>query len=350
MFIPGIGPDKISDITTNVVRGLLVEYTQRQCNLHGIPLTSSVPAGQFWDMDLDDWTANYAELPLWKNQKIILIPKASVRFHMSLDSQEYYNHFVLNFLQAEHLRAGSALVKTFKRSKRQYVTKKSLKALHPLTKAELYRFTKAHPEVLDLYKKAEKRERKATRGAVDGEIDIAALCDAMAKSLKGISPGTKHASSFHNLMIGVIEFLFFPNLIYPTKEKEINSGRKRIDITYTNAAPDGFFYRLHTTQNVSSNMVMVECKNYSSDIANPELDQLVGRFSLNRGRLGILVARSCNDRDLFMKRCHDVAAAGNGVVVPLYDADILAMLDAIKRHKRQEIDRRLTEILNELIS
>ncbi len=350
LFIPGIGPDKISDITTNVIRGPLVEYTQRQCELHGIALTANVPAGQFWDMDLNEWTAQYAELPIWRGKKIILIPKASVRFRMSLDSQEYYNHFMLDFLQAEHLRAGSALVKIFRRSGVQYVTKKSLKALHPHTKTELYRFTKAHPQVLELYKKAERRERTALDKAIDEEVDTVALCDAMASALRAIPPGTATASDFHNLMIGAIEFLFYPNLMYPIKETPINDGRKRIDITYTNAARDGFFFRLHTAQNIASNMVMVECKNYAGDVANPELDQLVGRFSLNRGRLGILIARTCSDIQLFLNRCRDVTQAGNGVVVPIFDTDVYAMLDDIKQHRRQDIDARLSGILTRLIS
>lgn len=350
LFIPGIGPDKISDITTNVIRGPLVEYTQKQCELHDIPLTSSVPAGMFWDIEECEWTAKYAALPIWDDKKIILVPKVSVRFRMSLDSQEYYNHFVLNFLQAEHLRAGSALVKTFKRSGRQYVTKKSLKALHPLTKTELYRFTKAHPQVLDVYKQSERRERTGLEKALDEEVDIPALCDAMASSLRVIPPGTAAASDFHNLMIGAIEFIFYPNLIYPKKETPINAGRKRIDITYTNAARDGFFFRLHTARKIASTMVMVECKNYSSDVANPELDQLVGRYSVNRGRLGLLIARSCNDTELFMARCRDVTQAGNGIVVPIFDTDIYTMLDAIKQNHRAAIDARLDTILTHLIS
>jgi hypothetical protein len=39
LFIEGIGPDKISDLTTNVIRGTLIEYTQNQCHLHGIEMT-----------------------------------------------------------------------------------------------------------------------------------------------------------------------------------------------------------------------------------------------------------------------------------------------------------------------
>jgi hypothetical protein len=119
LFIPGISTDKVSDITTNVIRGPLVEYTQRQCELHGIALHPDIPAGKFWDMDLLDWTAHYARLPVWQDQKILLVPKASVRFRLSFDSQEYFNHFVLDFLQVEHLRAGSALVETLKNGRRR---------------------------------------------------------------------------------------------------------------------------------------------------------------------------------------------------------------------------------------
>ncbi len=100
-------------------------------------------------------------------------------------------------------------------------------------------------------------------------------------------------------------------------------------------ARDGFFYRLHTARQVASTVVMVECKNYSSDVANPELDQLVGRFSVNCGRLGILIARTCADPALFQARCRDVTQAGNGIVIPLFDTDTYAMLEDIKQRRRR---------------
>jgi hypothetical protein len=300
-------------------------------------------------MDHQDWEAEYASLPVWRFQKILLVPKASVRFRMCLDSQEYYNHFVLDFLQAEHLRAGTSLVQTFKRSRKKYVTKESLKERHPFSKEELYRFTKAHPEVLELYKKLEREEREVSGQALDEGFDVATFCETLSASLASIPAGPGRASDFHNLMIGAIEFIFYPHLIYPVKEREINEGRKRIDITYTNAARDGFFFRLHTAQQVASNVIMVECKNYSADIANPELDQLLGRFAINRGKLGLLVARTCDKRGLLIERCRDAALAGQGFIIPLFDEDIFRMLDAIKVRKWDFVDARLQAIFDELI-
>jgi hypothetical protein len=349
LFIPGIGPDKISDITTNVIRGLLVEYTQSQCNLHGVPMQEGIPAGRYWDMSLRDWAGHCAALPVWEDRKILLVPKASVRFRLCLDSQEYYNHFVLNFLKAEHLNAGTALVQTFQNGTR-YVTKKSLKEIHPFSKEELYRFTKSHPQVLDLYKRSERRDRDAADRALDEEFDEPAFCDALTKALRLIPPGGAAASDFHNLMIGALEFIFYPNLIYPVKEREIHDGRKRIDITFTNAAKDGFFYRVHTAHQVASNVVMIECKNYSGDIANPELDQLGGRFSVNRGKLGILVARTCTDAPLFLARCRDTAQDGRGFIIPLFDTDVVTLLSMIKQHRRNAIDAYLEAIFTRLLN
>ena len=47
LMIPGISFDKVSDITTNIIREKLILYTQEQCRLHGIPM-KLVPSGKTW--------------------------------------------------------------------------------------------------------------------------------------------------------------------------------------------------------------------------------------------------------------------------------------------------------------
>jgi hypothetical protein len=61
---------------------------------------------------------------------------------------------------------------------------------------------------------------------------------------------------------------------------------------------------------------------------------MVGRFSISRGKLGLLVARTCGDRTALIARCRDVAQAGNGFVIPLFDDDIKQMLRAIQQRRR----------------
>lgn len=111
-------------------------------------------------------------------------------------------------------------------------------------------------------------------------------------------------------------------------QHEIHEGRKRIDITYTNMAVGGFFKWLAT--HYSAAHTFVESKNYGREVANPELDQLSGRFSPTRGQFGLLVCRQFTDKELFLRRCHDTAGDGRGFVIPLDDDDLRELLDSRK--------------------
>lgn len=347
LMIDGIGHDKISDITTNIIRSNLITYTQAQCSLHDIELKGEVASGRIWDPAAQEWTQDYVKLPIIQGKRVVLVPKASVRRKMALDHREYYQHYVLNFLQEEYLAAGSSLIQVLKSGKKR-VYKKDLSAKHPISKELLFSFTKDHPEILAEYKKLKGYEDPIENIELE-YVDDAIFASAIRNRLQQIKQGTDQATEFHHLMVGVIEYLFYPDLIYPQKEVPIHSGRKRIDITYTNNATSGFFFRAHTSQQMKSAMVMVECKNYSSDPKNPELDQLSGRFNDQRGWFGFLVARHFEDRDLFLARCRDTANDRRGIIIPLVDTDIEAMLGLIERRQRDQIDHYIESIFREVI-
>jgi hypothetical protein len=67
LLIPGISADKISDVTTNIIRGQLLEYTESQCALHGIK-TSRVQGGVHWHLELHKWVThrNRSFSPHWR--------------------------------------------------------------------------------------------------------------------------------------------------------------------------------------------------------------------------------------------------------------------------------------------
>src|SRR5207244_2725801 len=196
-------------------------------------------------------------------------------------------HFILNYLQAEHLNAGTSLVHTLRNGRRR-VTKKDVAATYPCTKENIAAFARDHPEVLADYRKHLARIEQQNLAILPGEASERALAESLEQAVATVPVGTTAASSYHSLMIGICEFLFFPHLVTPVKEREIHQGRKRIDIVMSNSATDGIFEVLHAIRKVFCPYVFFECKNYRNDIANPELDQLAGRFSTNRGTFGIL--------------------------------------------------------------
>ena len=349
LMIPGIGFDKISDITTNIIRERLIEYTQAQCYLHNIPI-QNVPSGKIWNCTEKRWhNGSYTNLPVADGKKIILVPKYAVVFKPSLSSQELYNHEILEYIQAEHIAAMSSLVEVLKNGKRR-VTKKSLKEIteYQMSKEFIYDFCNKHPDVISNYKN--RKGKEALKIADINEFDEVFVAQSLIEQLHSIKPGGESAAAFHNLSIGILEFLFFPHLMYPQKEHEVHSGRKRIDITFHNVATEGFWHTLCTSPTIAATTIMIECKNYSNDIENPELDQMSGRFSNLRGWFGIILSRQFVQKDLFYERCKDTAKDGRGIVLCLDDADIITLLTLVKEGKRNQMDRFLTQKYQLIIS
>lgn len=346
LMIEGIGWDKISDLTTNVIRGKLAQYTLEQCELHGVP-TRQVALGPYFSMDAQDWVSEYLQLPVVAGRPILLVPKAVARFESSYDHQDYYRNFALNYLQAQHLAAGSTLVHALKNGKRK-VYKKDLEACFPCTKDYLFQFSKEHPEVLARYREHLVALEKGGLHSIVEEEDESGLAGALRAALSSIDAGNAQASDYHKLMVGILEFIFFPILVCPRKEQEIHQGRKRIDIVMENSATSGMLYRLHAVRKLPCAFVAFECKNYTIEVANPELDQIAGRFSPNRGKIGFICCRRFEDRARFVERCRDTFKDDRGLVAPVDDVTVDSWLSLIENGHRRNLDAAIGKVIDEV--
>ena len=346
LMIEGVGRDKISDLATNVIRRELVSYTQAQCVLWGIPV-ASVPLPPCFDTDQRAWIADYHSLPVVDGAPVVLVPKVIVRRAPAYDHTRYYRHFVLEYLKAEQLSANSSLVRSLKNGSRK-VYKKDVEAEYPCSKDFLYRFSKDHPGVLANYRDAlEALERQGLTEKVSREDEII-LIGALIAALQAIPPGSEAATDYHRLMIGIWEVLFFPVLLNPTGEQRIHDGRKRIDIVMENGARDGVFHRLHSVRKLPASYVAIECKNYLEEVANPELDQLSGRFSQLRGKVGFLCFRTVDDRARLIARCRDTLTDDRGLIVPMDDETVIQLLSGLKEGGRRSVEDRLSRLVSEI--
>lgn len=336
IFIPKIGRDKVSDMSTNILRLNLIEYTQTQCKLLGVPLTPDVPSGFFWDIKHHRWSEIRTEMLIIKGRKILLVPKGTVSYVKEFTPGKYHNEYALTFLQEDHLLRNTKLVqKTYNKNgsiRRRFVTKKSLiEEVLPEDKLLLAEFTTRYPKIFKDFRQKTALKIEPLSNDEFENIDENQLIDHLIRTLESIPPGSAQAGRYHSLMIGILEFIFYPSLINPTKELEINEGRKRIDICFDNGASSrGFFYRVQHAFEIPCPYIFFECKNYSEDLDNPVLDQMVGRFSPNRGKFGIIICRNIDNESLFMKRCSDSYKDQHGLIIPLTDNDITLVLQKKK--------------------
>jgi len=347
LFIHGVGRDTISDLTTNIIRGKLAEYTLEQCELHGVPVQNVRSIGPSWNPARRNWESQTYRLPTHNGRPVLLVPKTSVRLRMSIDSQEFYNFHMVEFLQSEYLQAGGALVHTFKNGN-QKVHKKDVKEIHPLIKDDLADFVREHPEVLDRYKEMAGAKGPLGNRQLDEEFREELFAQVLIDRLVAIPGGATDATVYHHHATGICTFLFYPDLITPIKEYEQHDGRKRVDIVFTNAASDGFFHRRLSAPQTRAVSIFVECKNYTREIANPELDQLSGRFSIRRGYFGILLCRSLENRQRILNGCRDTAVDGRGYMLPLEDCDLIRMLEFVRDGDRHLIDGYLEQLFDRI--
>lgn len=336
LMIYGIGRDVISDITTNILREPLIEYTQAMCQVYGIRIQESIPSGPLWNPRTSHWYQKLVALPLVGENKLILVPKVIVRIKTTYDAGEYYTHYLLEELRSEELSANSGLVEVLRNGTRR-VTKKALMEKYGTGKSVLVEQTLRRPDVLRRYRN-EKRLPSFPLSHIDlmrdPEKDIPDW-DSLLNGVLALQPGRADATRYEKAIQSLLYALFYPALVYPKRQDRIHEGRKIIDITFTNAAREGFFYWLGL--HYCAPKVIVECKNYTGEVGNPELDQLSGRFSPNRGRCGILICRSFDDKRLFMQRCRDTADEQRGFIIALEDSDLVNLV-SMARQANEEME------------
>lgn len=345
IFVDDVDKDKLSDMTTNIIRKHLIDYTKTQCKMWGIPLTQ-LETLPYWNPLIEDWDNSIEEVLVYNNRVLLLVPKSIVSYISEYNAQKYGWHFVITHERDILLARRSSLVK-FKRYKngkeKYYLPKKDVdkyinQRIHDgefeNKKDFLRQYTKENPALFDRFRESRKNVVRSLSNEeftdFSGETSLENIVDALIISLENIPIGSEHATEYHQFIKSILEILFYPNLSNPTMEEKIHQGRKRVDILMTNIASSGFFHRLHDVHKIPCGYVFIECKNYSKDVSNPEIDQLSGRFAFNKGKFGILMCRTIDNKELLYQRCSDTYRDDRGLIIPLDDGDIKNMLNSFK--------------------
>jgi len=334
LLVRGVGSDMVSDAICNILRGPFIRFTQDACVYYGIPLTSEVHSGPIWNLERHCWEETLVDLPVHDTfGKFILVPKNIVRHKVTCNSHSYYRHFLLPVMGRHEVASRTSIVQ-YRRNNQPFVTKKDLMEKYGADKLAVVQQTKRYPEALQAYKRTVGATPKPplTHNEVSDCVhEERTNWQDFIDELEALPTGQEHASAYEDLIERIFSALFYPSLCFPSKQVDIHDRRKRIDITYANEAKSGFFYWIQAQ--FPSLFIIVECKNYSGEVANAEVDQLAGRFSPSRGQVGLLVYRSVSNRPRLEARCKDTAVDRRGWIVSLSDEDVIAL---IREKEREE--------------
>ncbi|MGY2079717.1 hypothetical protein [Modestobacter sp. SYSU DS0657] len=340
LLIEGVREDRISDVTTNIIRRQLIEFTQDTATYHGIPMQPGVAVGPYWDAATRQWRQQAFTLPVTQHGPLILVPKAIVRRSLFFNPSEYYRHYVLELFKYKELNNAESplvyLLKSGQRKVNKSDVERKYRAKHQGDPGVEKRInvdgTQQQPDLLGKYK-SDKLKNPPTPPSHKEVADATATSTpdygALLEAVLTLKPGPTDATKYERAVESLLAALLYPDLVNPIRQEKIHEDRKRIDISFTNAGAEGGFFYWVAMHYPAANVV-AECKNYDRPIANPEFDQIAGRFSPSRGKVGLLVYRHYEDKKKVLASCHDTAADDRGFVLALDDADLEGLVDEMK--------------------
>ena len=126
LFIDNIGDDRVSDIYANIIRGVLLEYTEEQCLKHGIPLTNR-QSKPYWDMNSSSWVSIERPHFVWAGDGYdkLLVPKCFMGGE-TYSFSKLSSNVILPDLQEEELKNPDSLLVRHRKDNTPYVTKKDI--------------------------------------------------------------------------------------------------------------------------------------------------------------------------------------------------------------------------------
>lgn len=98
IFNEGIGADRISDMTANILKSDLIAYTQKVCREKGVPLTEVRIRNSSFNFHLRVWNHDKVWLPInpFTKRAILLVPSNFIRPLPTLNAEDFWDYVCSN--------------------------------------------------------------------------------------------------------------------------------------------------------------------------------------------------------------------------------------------------------------
>ena len=271
----GINADRVSDITANILKFFLIEYTKKQCQIWNIPICNAVPISHIFNFETGNWEDRYEDLPInpITGTPLLFVPRRIVRILPWINFDDYLRSEFLLFLPSKK--------KIFQKRKQLESTKEKVK------KPEIVELTRKEIHRIDRY--IIKKERTAYEAQpITVTSDSSINTNNFINELILLKSGRDNAYNYQYLILKFLNYLFEPELVDGKPQVRTEYGTEIRDIVFTNESDISFWRFIR--ENHQNFLVVFELKN-KEEINNSDIDQLANYLGDPTGYLGILVSR-----------------------------------------------------------
>jgi hypothetical protein len=313
----GIGPDRVSDMAANILKSFLIQYTQRQSDIWGLPLKTGVPISHIYDASSQQWRDSYEDLPVSPidGTPILLVPRRIVRSLPWINYDDFFRTEFKSYLSAKS------------QTSRQAHTTQDNPNQASKAKPEVVTVTRSDISLVDRYVKSREQQAAGARPALDYiDSDSCKEAEALKQKLATIKPGREQAHDYHRLVLEILNYLFNPELIDGKPEVRTFDGTERRDIIFTNDSDESFWDYVRSAHD--GIFIMFEAKN-TNDLGLTEISQTAAYLGDRIGRLGVIMTRRAPAENVQRKIFSVWNDSGNDrkVILTLSDRDVCDILD-----------------------
>jgi len=300
----GIGPDRVSDITANVLKRFLIEYTQRQCRIWNVEMANNVPVSHIFNHLSKEWEDAFEDLPISpiNGAPILFVPRRIVRVLPWIN----YDDFVRSEFNA------------YLKARRDQIKKSSTQA-----KTDVVTVTRRDISLVERYVKAREAQGGDARPTLDYiDEDLCRESERLKEQLAAVAIGRSEAERYQHLVLEIMNFLFSPELIDGQPEVKTIDGTERRDIIFTNDSDESFWEYVRNEYGI---ILMFETKN-TEELDTDAINQTATYLGVRIGGLGVIVTRR-PPKDSIVKKIMTVFNDGRKVILTLCDDQLRDLLD-----------------------
>jgi len=300
----GIGPDRVSDITANVLKRFLIEYTQRQCRIWNVEMAKHVPVSHIFNHLSKEWEDAFEDLPISpiNGAPILFVPRRIVRVLPWIN----YDDFVRSEFNA------------YLKARRDQIKKSSTQV-----KTDVVMVTRRDISLVERYVKSREAQGGDARPTLDYiDEDLCRESQRLKEQLAAIAIGRSEAERYQHLVLEIMNFLFSPELIDGQPEVKTIDGTERRDIIFTNDSDESFWDYVRNEYGI---ILMFETKN-TEELDTDAINQTATYLGVRIGGLGVIVTRR-PPKDSIIKKIMTVFNDGRKVILTLCDDQLRDLLD-----------------------
>lgn len=305
-FVNNIGRDRISDITANLAKSFLVDYTIDQCKRLNIPTEkTTIKLFDYKRFCFIDEEVYLPQNPINK-QPIIFVPKRWLRFIPYINFEEYFeNQFV----------------------------KDSDKLL---SRVEVLDFNRKNYDLVQNYVLAKEREQKDCKNdLLFTQIPIKSAKGKLNTIRKLPTGKTDNADrKYEDNLCQLLASLFYPHLDFAKEQSRTDSGVLIRDMIFYNNRSYEFLKDIYDLY--ECRQIVVELKNVEK-LEREHINQLNRYLNEQFGRFGLLFTRNKPPKNI-RQNIIDLWSGQRKCILVLTDEDLSFMCEVFESKNRNPID------------